>query len=177
MDFNDVFRLLLYIAIPLVIASNRKAKKAKKSSQQRRQPSPAQNAGGGLMGRIESMMREMEKAAEAQKSSGRARTAGEPAATPQGMHTETGQTLGGISGGPGERPEGKIPVWQVARTDEEEAVARQPKGAEPPVSEYKPAAAQKSSGLFGRDDLVKGIIMSEILQPPVTKRPNKRHPY
>ena len=129
------------------------------------------------MGRIESMMREMEKASEAQKSSGRTRTAAEPAATPQGMHSGTGRTSGGISGGPGKRPEGKIPVWQVAGTDDEEAVARQTKGTEPPVSEYKLAVAQRSSGLFGRDDLVKGIIMSEILQPPVTKRPKKRHPY
>jgi len=163
MDFGDIFKLLLYIVIPIVVLGKRKSKKEQRSSQQRRQPIPAQQrkqpssgrtAGGGLMGRLESMMRELEKAAEEQKASGREKPAA--ADEDQGKQKD------------------KIPVWQATRSEQKKTADDIPEKKEKPVfKEYEGSAPPISLGVFGQDDLVKGIIMSEILQPPVSKR--RRH--
>jgi hypothetical protein len=163
MDFGDILTLLLYIVIPVVVLGKRKAKKERRSSQQRKQPVPDQQrrqpssgrtVGGGLMGRLESMMRELEKAAEEQKAPGRKKTA----------------AADEVKG----KQKDKIPVWQVAVSEEKKEAHDIPEKKEKPVlREYRGFAPQMSLGVFGQDDLVKGIIMSEILQPPVSKR--RRH--
>ncbi len=195
MDFDDIFRLLLYIGIPLIISANRKAKKAKKSSQKNRQPvqnerQPVQGrtAGGGLMGRLESMMKEIERSIETGqpigggKPDGTGKT-GRQAAQPAGAD---GMDVSGVTdqnpaagreGYSMERPD-RIPVWQMAKESREGKAASPHKTAQSPAGTDNPDADDREEyGLFGRDDLVKGIIMSEILQPPVTIRSSKRRPY
>ena len=56
---------------------------------------------------------------------------------------------------------------------------KEPVRTRPTDREVVPAAAgQGGYALFGKDELVKGIILSEILQPPVTLRQrNKRRPF
>lgn len=189
MDFDDIFRLLLYIGIPLIISANRKAKKAKKSSQKNRQPvqnerQPVQGrtAGGGLMGRLESMMKELEKAAQTGQPAGNAKTDRQPAQPVGvgGMNSSGVADQNPAAGREGysmERPDG-IPVWQMAKESREGKAASPHKTAGSPAGTDNPDADDREEyGLFGRDDLVKGIIMSEILQPPVTIRSSKRRPY
>ena len=86
MDFGDVFALLLYIIIPIFISGKKKADKAKKAqqaSQQRNRQSmhrppvqrqPEQDkVQGGVMGWLESMAKELERAVGREACRGRNR--------------------------------------------------------------------------------------------------------
>ena len=82
MDFGDILTLLIYIAIPVFISGKRKAKKAQEEARRKRPPmqqpmqSPAQRqpmkrrpvqgstGDGGIFGRLESMLKELERAAQ-----------------------------------------------------------------------------------------------------------------
>jgi hypothetical protein len=195
MDFGDIFTLLLYIIIPIFISGKRNANKAKRAQQQKRQPmenrpmqrQPVQdkNTGGGLMGRLESMMKELEKAA----GEGKPSEVPKPVAKPMEPITqaktykapEDGSYADGVPGqSESMQPEG-IPVWRVAPLANREEAVRGPEKTRPvvvPAKEAVPAAAGHEGVLFRRDDLIKGIILSEILQPPVSLRQrNKRRPF
>jgi len=198
MDFGDILALLIYIAIPVFISSKKKARKAQREEQRRRSPlqqpvqgkTQSRTQGGGLMGRLESMMKELEKAAESGKSAGGSKPSGapKPATKPVGpiTHVEVYKAPGKVSAtagtpdrGRGARP-GGIPVWRVADDTGGIEASAKPRAKEKPVVQKVPVAVagQSSLALFGKDDLVKGIILSEILQPPVSLRQrNKRRPF
>jgi hypothetical protein len=205
MDFGDIFTLLLYIVIPIFISGKRNANKAKKAQQQRRQlmenqpmqrqPMQDKNTGGGLMGRLESMMKEIEKSVETGEPIGGKKTTGAPKPVTKPLikpmepvtREETykapgdGPYAAGVPGqGESVQPE-KIPVWRVAPLANREEAVRGPEKTRHktvPAREAVPAAAGQGGALFGRDDLVKGIILSEILQPPVALRQrNKRRSF
>ena len=79
---------------------------------------------------------------------------------------------------------GGIPVWRVEPivkvTPEAEGkgALKEPLRTRAPAREAVPVAAGQGGGLFGRDDLIKGIILSEVLKPPVAIRQrNKRRPF
>jgi hypothetical protein len=202
MDFGDIFALLLYIIIPIYISGKRKADKAKKaqqtSHQRNRQPmhrppaqrQPAQDkAQGGVMGWLESMAKELERAAGEGRPAGGPKTVTKPAEpAAQAKTYKAPVDVPTASGTPGQSREAKtggIPVWRVApvvrgtpAADGKRAL-KEPVRTRPPAREAVPAAAgQGDYALFGKDELVKGIILSEILQPPVTLRQrNKRRPF
>lgn len=202
MDFGDVFALLLYIIIPIYISGKRKADKAKKaqqaSQQRNRQPmhrppvqrQPAQDkAQGGVMGWLESMAKELERAAGEGRPAGGPKPVTKPAEpVAQAKTYKAPVDVPTASGTPGQSQEAKpggIPVWRVAPVVRGTAAAegkgalKEPVRTRPPAREAVPAAAgQGDYALFGKDELVKGIILSEILQPPVTLRQrNKRRPF
>lgn len=170
MDFGDIITLLIYIAIPVLITNKRRARKAQQASQQRRQPVQRQpvpdKAQGGLMGRLESMIKELEKAAEEGK--------------PAGMHSTSkpAPDVSGASGYTGEPKPGRIPVWRVVSAVNGKEAKEQRQREKSPAGEAATAAAGQGGVLFDRDDLVKGIILSEILQPPVAiRRRSKRRSF
>lgn len=203
MDFGDIFALLLYIIIPMYISGKKKANKAKKeqqdSQQRNRQPMyrppvqrqrrPAQDkTQGGVTGWLESMVKELERAA------GEGRPAGvpEPVIKPAEPITQAETYKAPVevpvaSGTPGQSQEaqpGRIPVWRAATTakvtpaDSGEGTLKEPERKRSPAREAVPVAAGQGGGLFGRDDLIKGIILSEVLKPPVAIRQrNKRRPF
>lgn len=201
MDFGDIFALLLYIIIPIYISGKRKADKAKKAqqaSQQRNRRSmhrppvqrqPAQDkAQGGVMGWLESMAKELEKAAGEGRPTGGPKPVTKPAEPITQAETYKAPVEVPVaSGTPGQSREaqpGRIPVWRVATTakvtpaDNGEETLKEPLRTRPPAREAAPAAAGQGGGLFGRDDLIKGIILSEVLKPPVAIRQrNKRRPF
>ena len=202
MDFGDVFALLLYIIIPIYISGKRKADKAKKaqqaSQQRNRQPmhrppvqrQPAQDkAQGGVMGWLESMAKELERAAGEGRPAGGPKPVTKPAEpAAQAKTYKAPVDVPAAYGTPDKSQEAKpggIPVWRVEPivkvTPEAEGkgALKEPLRTRPPAREAAPAAAgQGGYALFGSDELVKGIILSEILQPPVTLRQrNKRRPF
>jgi len=202
MDFGDIFALLLYIIIPIYISGKRKADKAKKAqqaSQQRNgrsmhrppvQRQPAQDkAQGGVMGWLESMAKELERAAGEGRPAGGPKPVTKPAEpAAQAKTYKAPVDVPAAYGTPDKSQEaapGGIPVWRVEPivkvTPEAEGkgALKEPLRTRPPAREAAPAAAgQGGYALFGKDELVKGIILSEILQPPVALRQrNKRRPF
>ncbi|MGI6704455.1 MAG: hypothetical protein ACOX42_10705 [Clostridia bacterium] len=202
MDFGDILTLLIYIAIPVFISGKRKAKKAQEEARRKRPPmqqpmqSPAQRqpmkrrpvqgstGDGGIFGRLESMLKELERAAQSGKPAGGSKPSGGPAKPGETVDaytdaegtTASAQAPGGYH--QGQQASG-IPVWRVANEIVGKETPAKPGVQEKPVSKRVSVAAEQGGyALFGKDDLVKGIILSEILQPPVALRQkNKRRPF
>lgn len=177
----------IYLVIPLVISARRKAKKAQKGTQQRRQqvqrqPMPNRTGNGSLMGKLQSMLMEMERAAkEGQKPGGVPNPSGKP-------------TTGSINGMGSHRTQRGIPANIGVLGDQEvsTAVAHGTLGAgvmdltngeteekvsgsmKPSVGKTTQIITGKDGALFDREDIVKGIILSEILQPPMAIRQRKK---
>ena len=201
MDFGDIFALLLYIIIPMYISGKKKADKAKKTqqaSQQRSRQSmhrppvqrqPEQDKPqAGVMGWLESMVKELERAAGEGTPAGVPKPVVKPDEPAAQVKTyEAPGEVTADSGAPGQSREAKpggIPVWRVAPTvkvtpaGNGEGTLKEPGRTKSPARDAVPAAAGQGGGLFGRDDLIKGIILSEILEPPLAIRwRNKRRPF
>ncbi len=163
---ENIFKIivpLLYLVIPLLLSAKKRAKRGtqQRGETRKRQPVNGQSKSGNLMERFESFVKELEKVAQTREVAGGAKpTTGK--STEPAMHTDTRKYSDKASTA-ADIPEigTGIPAWHVASTADA-------------VFPTKDKRDGEKTPLFEKDDIIKGIILSEILQPPVALRRRNR---
>jgi hypothetical protein len=190
MDFGDIITVLVYIMIPLLISSRRKADRKRKTGSSEAGRSPGRASGRGLMDRLEQMVNEMEKKmadtnAERPSSRRRLPTESVPNADPvmdihhdstvdwQQVYMPSQSAVQQVdiqelyTGTADQKPETDNVLTDKAV---DKAIDKVP-GEIGGIDE-----SEEKEPLFGSEDIVKGIILSEILKPPKALQRSRRHP-
>ncbi|MBA1337165.1 MAG: hypothetical protein HPY66_3601 [Firmicutes bacterium] len=193
MDFDDILRILIYILIPVFLTMRKRAANSNRKRENDPRQAPKRTTGRSLMDRLESMVSEMEKKAEgmekrvdgnASSSPRRPRT---PARPEQRRSIEAADTLRRdvdwqdvYTGAEGPLDQvdlqsvytSSLSVQEQPKPDKK---ADRKKDKASPLEEPVQSREAWSFGSFDAEDILKGIVLSEILQPPVSRRQYKRH--
>ncbi len=183
-SFFKMIISLLYLVIPIILT----AKKKNKQRARRQSGTPAQERprgskaaqSGSLIGKFESIIKELEKAAQSRIPADNGKpTKGPAAAHDVRTNIQDTSNKGAVATGvPGQGV--GIPVWRVASSDADTVISAKDEMAIGTTFHRQstalqgrkatPAMTGKRGALFGKDDIIKGIILSEILQPPMVLR-------
>jgi hypothetical protein len=183
MDFDDILKILIYIAIPAFLSIRKKARKDSK-----RAGETGRATRRNLMDKLENMVSEMEKmAGEGFDRKSPRMENNRPAMPEQGLEKkyESGprQAVDWQDVYTGRETElNRVDLQdlyvsntsELSRTEDEQRPAVEDK-KRPAYQEYGSPCAVDGISFFDADDLVKGIVLSEILQPPLARRQNRRH--
>lgn len=186
MDFDDILRILIYLLIPVFLTMRKRAANSGRKRENDTRQAPARTSGRSLMDRLESMVSEMEKKV-GENASSASRKPRTPARPEQRRDIETidrtrrevdWQDVYTGAEGPLDQVDlqdvytGRISVQEQPKADKK---ADRKKDKASPLEEPAPSSETWSFGSFDEDDILKGIVLSEILQPPVSRRQYKRH--
>jgi hypothetical protein len=190
MDFGDIITVLVYIMLPLVFASKKKSGKKGKTDNRAPGSPPGRATGKGLMDRLEQMVNEMEKK---MADTNAKRLPGQ-----RPMPTEDVPMVDSDMDIPDDRTvdwqQVYIPSESVGQQVDIQQLYTGSIGQEPKTDTgFRDQASKKEidkvpgeiggieapsekEWFFDKNDIVKGIILSEVLQPPKALRRSRRHP-